>query len=427
MVTSLSMALGNKLTLANLTDKELGGKRVVIRVDFNVPFGKDGKISNNQRISATIPTINEVFAKGANSVVLLSHLGRPDGRVVPSASLAPVATRLQELIGKPVTFVPKVIGPEVDAAVAKPAAGSIILLENVRFHPEEEGSGVDESGKKVKASPEAVAAFRKALTSYGDVYINDAFGTAHRAHSSMVGVQLPIRAAGNLIKTELDAFVPIIESPRRPLLSILGGAKVTDKIKLINNLLDKVDEMIITGGMAYTFLKQAFGIQIGDSLFDTEGAAIVQKILDKAKEKNVKIHIAEDFVCGDAFKADAKVKTFSKAEGIPAGWRGLDAGPATVAVYKEAISRAQSIIWNGPAGCYEWEAFQAGTRGILDACAAAKERGALVVIGGGDCGACAMQWGYEKKISHISTGGGASLELLEGNQMPGLLALSDRT
>jgi phosphoglycerate kinase len=420
------MALGNKLTLADLTSAELAGKRVVIRVDFNVPFAKDGTISNNQRITATIPTINDVFAKGANSVVLLSPLGRPDGRPNPKLTLRPVADRLQELLGKPVTFIAESIGPEVDAATKAPAPGSIILLENVRFHVEEEGSGVDASGAKVKADPAAVEAFSKALSSYGDVYINDAFGTAHRAHASMVGVKLPIRAAGHLIKTELDAFVPIVESPRRPLLSILGGAKVTDKIKLIKNLLDKVDEMILTGGMAYTFLKVAYGVSIGSSLFDKDGAAIVPELLEKAKAKGVTIHLVEDFVCGDKFAADAQVKTFTKAEGIPDGWLGLDVGPATIADYAAAIARANSIIWYGPAGVYEFEAFQAGTRGILDACAAAKERGALVVIGGGDCGACAAQWGYTDKISHISTGGGASLELLEGNKMPGLLALSDK-
>lgn len=323
-------------------------------------------------------------------------------------------------------FVPESVGPEVDAAVAAPAPGSIILLENVRFHIEEEGSGLDASGAKVKASPEAVAAFSRALSSYGDVYVNDAFGTAHRAHASMVGVNLPIRAAGHLVKRELDAFVPIVESPRRPLLSILGGSKITDKIKLIKNLLDKVDEMILTGGMAYTFLKVAYGVNIGSSLFDTAGAAIVPELLEKAKAKNVKIHLVEDSICGDKFAADAQVQTFTKEQGIPEGWLGLDVGPATVANYAAAIARAKTIIWNGPAGVYEFEAFQSGTRGMLDACAAAKAAGTLVVIGGGDCGACADKWGYTDRLSHVSTGGGASLELLEGNKMPGLLALSDK-
>jgi phosphoglycerate kinase len=421
------MALGKKLTLAELSSKQLSGKRVVIRVDFNVPFGKDGKISNNQRISGSIPTIEDVFKKGANNVVLLSHLGRPDGQPSLKFTLRPVAERLQQLINRPVIFVPESIGAEVDAVVKAPAPGSVILLENVRFHVEEEGSGVDADGKKIKATPEAIEAFSKALSSYGDVYINDAFGTAHRAHVSMVGVKLPIRAAGHLIKTELDAFVPIVESPRRPLLSILGGAKVSDKIKLILNLLDKVNEMILTGGMVYTFLQVGYGVNIGSSLFDDNGASLVEEIFDKARAKGVEIHLAKDFVCGDKAAADAEVRTFTQEQGIPYGWMGLDIGPETVKDYAAAIGKAQSVIWNGPAGMYELEPFQAGTRGILEACAAAKARGALVVIGGGDCGACAAQWGYADKLTHISTGGGASLELLEGKPMPGLLALSDKS
>ena len=216
--------LGKKLTLHDLTSAQLGGKRVVMRVDYNVPFDKTGKISNNQRIEATLPTIKEIFDKGANSIVLLSHLGRPDGRKSEKESLKPVAERLQELIGQPVTFIDDCIGPQVDAAVKAPAKGSIILLENVRFHVEEEGSGKDAEGNKIKADPAKVAEFRAKLSTYGDVYINDAFGTAHRAHSSMVGVNLPIKAAGNLIKRELDAFVPVLETPKRPLLSILGGS-----------------------------------------------------------------------------------------------------------------------------------------------------------------------------------------------------------
>lgn len=418
--------LGNKLTLADLTSEQLAGKRVVMRVDYNVPFNKEGKISNNQRIEATIPTINEIFEKGANSLVLLSHLGRPCGRVEAKSSLKPVAERLQELIKRPVQFCNDCVGEEVEAAVANPAKGSIILLENVRFHIEEEGSGLDAEGKKIKADKAAVEAFCAKLTKYGDVYINDAFGTAHRAHASMVGVKLPIRAAGNLIKKELDAFVPVLEKPTRPLLSILGGSKVTDKIKLINNLLDKVDEMIITGGMVYTFMKVGYGVNIGNSLFDEKGAEIVPELIKKAQEKNVKLYLALDFMCGDAYKQDCNTKVFTKEEGIPDGWMGLDAGPKTIESYKEAIANANTIIWNGPAGVYEWEKFQTGTRSILDAVAAAKERGALAVIGGGDCATCAMNWGYTEKLSHISTGGGASLQLLEGGEMPGLVALSDK-
>lgn len=418
--------LGKKLTLHDLKKDQLLGKRVVMRVDFNVPFAKDGTISNNQRIEATFPTINEIFDKGAKSLVLLSHLGRPDGKVVEKYSLKPVAARLGELLKKPVTFLNDCVGPDVEKACANPKQGEIILCENVRFHIEEEGSVKDESGKKIVADKAKVDEFRKSLSKLGDVYINDAFGTAHRAHSSMVGVNLPIKAAGNLVKKELDAFVPILENPKRPLLSILGGSKVTDKIKLINNLLEKVDEMIITGGMAYTFLKVCEGTKIGNSLFDEEGSKIVKELMDKAKAKNVKIHLPVDFKAADKFDAAANTKIVTKAQGIDDGWQGLDVGPETIKIYADAVGRAKTIIWNGPAGVYEFEAFQAGTRGILDAVAKAKAGGALAVIGGGDCATCAMQWGYADKLSHISTGGGASLQLLEGGEMPGLVNLSDK-
>lgn len=242
----------------------------------------------------------------------------------------------------------------------------------------------------------------------------------------MVGIDLPIKAAGNLIKTELDAFLPIIETPAKPLLAILGGAKVTDKIKLINNLLDKVDEMIITGGMAYTFLKVSKGVSIGNSLFDAEGAKIVNDLLAKAASKGVKIILPLDFKVADAFKADANTAIKDCASGIPDGWSALDVGPQTIEQYKAAILKAKSMIWNGPAGVYEWEAFQAGTKAMMEAAAQAKAQGSLVVIGGGDCGACADLWGFTSKLSHVSTGGGASLELLEGKQLPGLYALSDK-
>lgn len=418
--------LSSKLTLADLKKEQISGKRVLIRVDFNVPFDKSGNISNNQRITETIPTINEVFEKGAKAVILMSHLGRPDGKVEPKSSLKPVAVRLQELIKKEVTFLTDCIGPEVQKACGSPKQGQIILLENVRFHVEEEGSGVDASGKKIKAEPSKVAAFRAELTKLGDVYINDAFGTAHRDHSSMTGINLPIKAAGALVSKELKAFIPILEKPQRPVLSILGGSKVTDKIKLIKNLLDKVNEMIICGGMAYTFLKVANNVEIGKSLFDQEGSAIVKELLSKAKEKNVKIILPVDHVCGDSYKADAKVVIADNTKGVPEGYQALDAGPKSIELYKEALGKANTIIWNGPAGVYEFEAFQKGTRAILEAAAAAKARGAIVVVGGGDVATCAIQWGFASKLTHVSTGGGASLQLLEGGDMPGISALSNK-
>lgn len=285
------MAL-NKLSIDCVDYK---GKRVLIRVDFNVPL-KGKEITNNQRIVAALPSIKHCLDHGAKSVVLMSHLGRPDGRAQDKFSLAPVATELKELLGRDVQFLKDCVGPEVEAACKNPAVGSVILLENLRFHTEEEGKGINEAGDKVKASKEAVDAFRKSLGELGDVYINDAFGTAHRAHSSMVGVSLPQRASGFLMKKELAYFSKALESPERPFLAILGGAKVKDKIQLIENLLDKVNEMIVGGGMAFTFCKVLNNMEIGNSLFDDEGAKIVHKLVNKAKEKGVQLHLPVDFV-----------------------------------------------------------------------------------------------------------------------------------
>jgi len=301
----------------------------------------------------------------------------------------------------------------------------VFLLENLRFHAEEEGSGIDEAGKKFKPSAEAIAAFRASLTTLGDVYVNDAFGTAHRAHSSMVGVDLPNRAAGYLMKKELDYFAATLEAPKPPFLAILGGAKVSDKIQLIHNLLDKVNEMIIGGGMAFTFKKVIEGVSIGDSLFDEEGAKIVGDLLATAAAKGVTIHLPFDFVIADAFKEDATFRSVTQAEGIPAGWRGLDIGDGSAAQFAEVIGRANTILWNGPMGVFEWANFEKGTKAVMDAVVAATARGAITVIGGGDTATCAAKFGTEDKLSHVSTGGGASLELLEGKTLPGVAALTD--
>jgi phosphoglycerate kinase len=324
-----------------------------------------------------------------------------------------------------VSFLPDCVGPEVEAACADPAPGSVILLENLRFHVEEEGKGVDASGAKVKASKEAVAAFAGSLTKLGDVYVNDAFGTAHRAHASMVGIKLPERVSGFLLKKELAYFSKAMEAPARPYLVILGGAKVSDKIQLITNLLDKADEMIIGGGMAFTFKKVLDGVAIGDSLYDEEGAKIVGEVMAKAKAKGVKIHLPVDYVAADKFAKDAATKVVTDAEGVPAGWRGLDVGPASIAAFQAAVGRAKTIVWNGPMGVFEWPAFEAGTKGVMDAVVQATAGGATTIIGGGDTATAAAQYGTEDKVSHVSTGGGASLELLEGKQLPGVTALSD--
>lgn len=406
---------------------ELKCKRVLMRVDFNVPQDKQtGAITNPQRIVAALPTIQYALDHGA-AVILMSHLGRPDGERKAQYSLKPVADKLQQLLGRPVKFLNDCVGLEVEAAcgVAKP--GDVILLENLRFHVAEEGKVKDDkTGETLKkATPQEISAFRASLSKLGDIFVNDAFGTAHRAHSSMVGVDLPQRASGFLMKKELDAFAAVLDHPKRPLVAILGGAKVADKIQLIENLLDKADEIIIGGGMAYTFLKVQGGMEIGNSLFDPKGAEIVPAVMAKAKAKNKAIHLPFDFVAADKFDKDAATKVVTAQEGIAAGWQGLDCGPATIKKFQAVIGRANTIIWNGPVGVFEMDKFAAGTRAIMDAMAAATKRGAVTVIGGGDTATAAVKWNADDKVTHCSTGGGASLELLEGKELPGIKALSE--
>ena len=331
----------------------------------------------------------------------------------------------QERLGRDVTFLEDCVGPDVEAAVADPPVGSVFLLENLRFHVEEEGKGVNADGEKVKASKADVAKFCESLTKLGDVYVNDAFGTAHRAHASMVGVQLPIRAAGFLLKKELDYFAAALEAPKRPFVAVLGGAKVSDKIQLIRNLLDKVDDMIIGGAMAFTFKRVLNDMAIGNSLFDAPGAEIVRDLMKRAEERGVKVHLPTDFVCGDGFKEDAATRTVTDEEGVPEGWLGLDVGPASATAFGDVARRAQTIVWNGPMGVFEWENFAAGTRRFADAVVAATSSGATTIVGGGDTAAAVATLGLEEQVSHVSTGGGASLELLEGKELPGVTALSD--
>ncbi|ESO01973.1 hypothetical protein HELRODRAFT_94333 [Helobdella robusta] len=414
------MAL-NKLSIDKVDLKQ---KRILIRVDFNVPQ-KDGKITNNQRIVAALPTIKYALENGARSVVLMSHLGRPDGQKVDKFSLAPIADELKKLLNKDVTFLHDCVGDEVEKACANPAPGSVILLENLRFHIEEEGKVTLKDGTKVKADPAKVEAFQASLSKLGDVYINDAFGTAHRAHSSMVGCKLPQRAAGFLLKKELEYFAKALEKPEKPFLAILGGAKVADKIQLIENLLDKVDEMIIGGGMAFTFLKVMHGTKIGKSLFDEEGSKIVGKLADKAKSKGVKIHLPVDFITGDKFAEDAAVGCACLESGINDDLLGMDVGPKTGDDFAEAILRARTIVWNGPPGVFEFKNFANGTKKVLDAVVEATKKGAITIIGGGDTATVCAKYNAEDKVSHVSTGGGASLELLEGKVLPGVAALSE--
>jgi phosphoglycerate kinase len=402
----------------------VSGKRVFIRVDFNVPQDKKDPsiITNTQRIDAAIPTIKHCLASGAKSVVCCSHLGRPDGNKVDKFSLSPVAKKLEEILGQPVTFVADCVGPEAEAASN---AGGVVLLENLRFHVEEEGKGVDAAGEKVKASPEAVEAFRKGLCALGDVYVNDAFGTAHRGHASMLGEGFDSKVAGFLVEKELAAFSKVLNEPARPVLAILGGAKVSDKIQLIQNLCSKVDKMIIGGGMAFTFLKVLHNANIGGSLYDEEGAKIVPAIMEAAKAKGVEILLPIDFTISNKFGEDGEIKKATLEEGVPDGFMGLDCGELSNAKFAAAIAESKTLIWNGPMGVFEMDSFAVGTKSMMNAVIEATKAGTITVIGGGDTATACKKWDAEDKVTHCSTGGGASLELLEGKVLPGIAALSD--
>merc|ERR1740116_192953 len=388
----------NKLKIGDVDVKD---KRVFIRVDFNVPQDKNDPnvITNTARIDAALPTIQDVLARGAKSVVLASHLGRPDGRVQEKFSMAPVAKVVEEKLGTTVTFIES-YGPEMEAACADPKPGSVILLNNLRFNVEEEGKGKDADGNKVSADAEKVTAFRSSIRKLADIYVNDAFGTAHRGHSSMVGEGFDVKATGGLMNAELAAFAKVLDNPGTPVLAILGGAKVTDKIQLIFNMLDKVDKLIIGGGMAFTFLKVNDGMSVGSSLYDEEGAKTVADIMAKAKEKNVEIILPVDFIISSKFGEDGEIKEATKEEGIPDGFMGLDCGPKSNALNKAAVDASKTIIWNGPMGVFEMAPFESGTKTLMDAVVAQTANGAVSVIGGG-----------------------ATMELLEGKVLPGVAAL----
>jgi len=416
------------LNKVNIKDVDVTGKRVFIRVDFNVPQDKKDPtiITNTQRIDGALPTIKHCLDSGCKSVVLASHLGRPDGNVVEKYSLAPVAKIVGEKLGKEVTFLKDCCGPEVEAACADPAPGSIILLENVRYHVEEEGKGVDKDGNKTKADAAKTKEFRESIRKLADVFCSDAFGTAHRAHSSMMGEGYEVKCAGFLVAKELEAFSKVLNEPARPVLAILGGAKVSDKIQLIENLLDKVNIMIIGGGMAYTFLKINDNMAIGTSLYDEEGAKIVPTIMKKAAEKNVKIVLPVDFVCSSKFGEDGEIKNSTAADGVPEGFMGLDCGPESVKKNAEAVKEAKTIIWNGPMGVFEMKSFETGTKSMMDTIVEVTKTGTVTVIGGGDTATACKNYDTEDKVTHCSTGGGASLELLEGKVLPGIDTLTDK-
>lgn len=388
-------------------DIDVTGKRVLVRCDFNVPMN-NGAITDDGRIAAVLPTIDYLIDKGAK-VILISHLGRPDGEPNLKYTLEPVAIRLSEFLGKEVVFEhsPLVVDDKVIDHISHMHNRDIALLENLRFRKEEEAN-----------DPK----FAKALASLADFFVNDAFGTAHRAHASTVGIAKYIPAvSGLLMEKEEEFLVEAVENPKRPFLAIMGGAKVKDKIKVIENLLDKVDTLIIGGGMAYPFLK-AMGFEVGHSLLEEEGIEIANELLKKSKEKNVAMLLPLDVVCAKEFANDAEHEVFDR-ESIPKDWMGLDIGPKTVELFKKEIAKAQTIFWNGPMGVFEMPNYAMGTLQIARGMAASK---GVTIIGGGDSAAAVEQFGLTEKMSHISTGGGASLELLEGKELPGISVLLDK-
>ncbi|MBN2804643.1 MAG: phosphoglycerate kinase [Deltaproteobacteria bacterium] len=403
-------------------DLELSGKKVLCRVDFNVPV-KDGKIENDKRIRASLPTINYILDNGG-ALILMSHLGRPDGQVKPEFTLKPTVERLSELLGKDVKFVNDCVGPEVEAAAAELKSGEVLVLENLRFHVEETGKGVDADGNKIKADDAKVEEFRKGLTKLADIYVNDAFGTAHRAHSSVVGVDLK-RASGYLLKKEIDFLGDSLETPKKPFVAIIGGAKISGKIDVIEALLPKVDKLIIGGGMAFTFYK-AQGMEIGRSLCEEERIEMAKELLVKGEGK---IQLPVD--CGVVKDCDFGTRTCSEmlyvdADKIPADTMSIDIGPKSVKLFSDIIEEAKTVVWNGPMGVFEIEASSKGTFAIAEALAVSTSKGGITIIGGGDSAAAIEKAELSDKVSHVSTGGGASLEYLEGKKLPGVEALSEK-
>src|SRR5947209_7261469 len=396
----------NKKTIREI---DVAGKRVLVRVDFNVPLDAEQHITDDTRIRAALPTIEYLLDQGA-AVILMSHLGRPKGKAVETMRLTPVAQRLSELLHKPVQMAPDCIGPEVEALARNLQPGQVLLLENLRFHDEEE-----------KNDP----AFARQLASLGDIYVNDAFGTAHRAHASTEGVThyLP-GVAGFLMEKEINFLGGALENPRRPFAAIVGGAKVSDKIAVLERLISMVDMLLIGGGMANTFLK-AEGYEIGASLFEESKLGVAKNLIAKARQQELTFLLPSDVVIADHFAADANYKVVAQNE-VPKGWRILDIGPKAVEAFQKALSNAQTIVWNGTLGVAEMPAFAKGTDAIIEILASRTRAGATTIIGGGDSAAAVEEAGAAEKMTHVSTGGGASLEFLEGRVLPGVAALQDK-
>jgi len=398
-----------KKALADLSASDVSGKRVLVRADFNVPLDDAGNITDDTRIRAALPTIQDLASKGAK-VILASHFGRPKGKVVDSMRLTPVAKRLSEKLGKDVIKCDDCIGDDVASKVSQMKDGDVLLLENVRFYEGETSNDAE---------------FAKKLAANADMYVNDAFGTAHRAHASTAGVTeyLSPSVAGLLIEKELKFLQETVDNPQRPLAAIVGGSKVSSKIGVIETLLDKVDKIFIGGGMIFTFYK-ARGMNVGASLVEEDKLELAKKLEAKAKEKGVEFLLPTDVILADKFAADANTQTVS-VDDIPDGWMGLDIGPDSVKTFQDALADCKSVIWNGPMGVFEMEAFAKGTTGIATTLAGLTDKGCITIIGGGDSVAAVEQAGLADQMSHISTGGGASLELLEGKTLPGIAALDD--
>ncbi len=390
--------------MKSIRDFSLSGKRVLLRADFNVPMDEQKRITDDTRMTMVLPTIRYIL-KEKGKLILCSHLGRPKGKKVDALSLAPVAGHLQSLLGVKVTLAPDCVGAEVTAMVGKMAEGEVLLLENLRFHPEETAND---------------PVFSEQLAKLADVYINDAFAASHRAHASVVGVaeRVAEKGAGLLLQTEMDYFQKSMADPIRPLAAVIGGAKVSSKLGALENMLGKVDSMIIGGAMANTFLK-SMGFEVGASKVEDDLLETAQRFVEAAKAKGVKLYLPVDFVVADRFAADAVTKTVTFRD-IPAGWMALDIGPASTILFQEALQDAKTIIWNGPMGAFEIDAFARGTMAMCRTLAAAH---ALSIVGGGDSNAAVKKSGEEKNISYMSTGGGAFLELMEGKVLPGVVVL----
>ena len=391
----------------SVLDADVKGKKVLLRCDFNVPQNKEtGVITSDKRIVAALPTIKYLLENGA-AVIACSHLGKPKGEWKPKLTLAPVADRLSELLGQKVVFANDIIGEDAKAKAAALKPGEIMLLENLRFDIREEKNGAD---------------FAKALADMAELYVSDAFGTVHRAHASTAGVAAYLPAyAGLLVEKELSVMGKALNDPKRPFVAVLGGAKVSDKIGVINNLLEKADTVIIGGGMAYTFIK-AMGYEIGNSLLEADKLDYALEMIEKAKRNGVSLLLPVDTAVGNEFKADCDMQIVDIRE-MPAGWMGMDIGPKTIELFSDAIKNAETVVWNGPMGVFEFDAFAKGTKAMAQALA---ESGAITIVGGGDSAAAVEKLGFADKMTHISTGGGASLEFLEGLELPGVACLLDK-